>query len=119
MFIVVFFFVHINLARKFPKVSLGSQEILNKITLCKLIRCRHVFDLYSRLCRMKIGTNAVENNCSRLCRGFPRSREREMLVRVMKWKLADARKCLSKTKWENTREWRKPKTKLRGTLLPI
>ena len=75
----------------------------------KLVRCRHVFDLFSRLCRMKIGTNAVENNCSRLCRGFPRSREREMLVRVMKWKLADARKCLSKAKWENTREWRKAK----------
>ena len=32
----------------------------------KLVRCRHVFDLFSRLCRMKIGTNAVENNCSRL-----------------------------------------------------
>ena len=27
-------------------------------------------------------------------RGFPRSKERKMIVRVMKWKLADARKRL-------------------------
>ena len=28
---------------------------------------------------------------------------------VMKWKLADARKCLNKAKWENMCEWRKAK----------
>ena len=81
-----------------PEMVLETMKRTMSQTL-KLVRCRHVFDLFSRLCRMKIGTNAVENNCSRLCRGFPRSREREMLVRVMKWKLADARKCLSKAKW--------------------
>ena len=27
----------------------------------------------------------------------------------MKWKLADARRCLEKSRWENTHEWRKAK----------
>ena len=74
-----------------------------------LIRSRHVFDLLSGLCRSRIGTNAVENNCKHLCFGLPISREREMVCRVMKWKVVDAGKCLDKSKYENTREWRKAK----------
>ena len=74
-----------------------------------LSRSRHVFDFLSGLCRSRIGTNAVENNCKRLCFGLPISREREMVCRVMKWKVVDARKCLDKSKYENTCEWRKAK----------
>ena len=75
----------------------------------KLLRSRHVFDLFSKLCRLKVGTNAVENNCKRACEGLGRNRQRSMVSNVMRWKLADARKCLEKSKWENTHEWRKAK----------
>ena len=61
-------------------------------------------DLLSGLCRSKLGTNAVESNCKRLCLGLPNSLEREMVCRIMKWKVVDARKCLDKSKNENTRE---------------
>lgn len=75
----------------------------------KLLRSRHVFDLFVRLRRLRVGTNEVENNCKRLCLGLNKNRERNMVMRVMSWKLADARRCLEKARWENTHEWRKAK----------
>ena len=61
-----------------------------------LIRSRHVFDFLSGLCRSKIDNNAVENNCKRFCLGLSKRRERKLLCRVMKWKVADVRKFLDK-----------------------
>ena len=55
-------------ARGICNISFNPEMVLEtmKHTMfqsLRLVRCRHVFDLFSRLCRMKIGTNAVKNNC--------------------------------------------------------
>ena len=50
----------------------------------KLMKGRYVVDLFTKLCKKKIGTNSMENHCKRSCTGLSRGRERAMLERVMK-----------------------------------
>ena len=59
-----------------------------------LIKSLYVFNVLSRLCMLKIGTNAVEPNCKHLRFGLPKSPEREKVIRIMKWKTFDACICL-------------------------
>ena len=72
----------------------------------KLLHGRYVLDLFSNLCRKKIGTNSMENQCKRVCSGLSQNRERQMLQRVMNWRRMDAIKDLQQTRRENTRVWR-------------
>ena len=43
----------------------------------KLLHGRYVLDLFSNLCRKKIGTNAMVNQYRRICVGLPENRERQ------------------------------------------
>ena len=79
----------------------------------KLLHERYVFDLFTRLCKKKIGTNAMENHCRRICDGLSRGRQRSMLERVMKWRLQNARSNMYGARKENTRVWRESKRILR------
>ena len=49
----------------------------------KLLHERYVFDLFTRLCKKKIGTNAMENHCRRICDGLSRGRQRSIFLKVM------------------------------------
>ena len=79
----------------------------------KLLKERYVFDLFTVLCKKKIGTNAMENHCRRVCSGLSRGRQRSTLERIMKWRLQDARSRMNDAKRENTRVWREAKRHLR------
>ena len=45
----------------------------------RLLHGRYVLDLFSNLCRKKIGTNSMVNQCKRVCSGLPENRERQLL----------------------------------------
>ncbi len=79
----------------------------------KLLRERYVSDLFAKLCKKKIGTNAVENHCKRACEGLSRGHQRSVLTRIMTWKLQDTRSTLNRARRENTRVWRAEKLILR------
>ena len=75
----------------------------------KLLKGRYVFDLFTKLCNKKVGTNAMVNQCKRICSGLPRGREQSMLEIVMKWRLQDAKASMFESERENTRIWRDSK----------
>ncbi len=79
----------------------------------KLLKGRFVFDLFAKLYKKKVGTNAVESHCKRVCEDLPRGRQRTLLQRFMKWKHQDARSKLNEARRENTRIWREEKRVLR------
>ena len=73
----------------------------------KLVHARHVVDLLRELTRRRVGTSTVERQCKRICSGLPQRRKNTMVNRVMRWKLDDARRCLGKERYMNTKGWRR------------
>ena len=75
----------------------------------KLLHGRYVLDLFSNLCRKKIGTNTMVNQCRRVCSGLQEKRERQLIGRVMNWRRMDAISELRVCRRENTKVWREAK----------
>ena len=72
----------------------------------KLIKCRSVLDIMTRLHRNKVGTAEVESLSERMCAKVGGSRARTLVNTVMKWKVSSARKELDKQRYQNTKVWR-------------
>ena len=66
-----------------------------------------MLDLFSNLCRKKIGTNSIVNQCKQVCSELSENRERQLLQRVMNYLRMNAIKDLQQSRRENTKVWQK------------
>ena len=66
-----------------------------------------VKDLYTQLKKDRIGTTAIEGLSKKLCNTLPQHRERNLVKKVVDWKLQDAHIQVRRLQRENTQMWRK------------
>ena len=72
----------------------------------RLLKAESVVELISNLIYRNVPLRQVKNSCESVCDGLPYSKVRELISKVMHWKLCDAKTKLCEIKRDNTREWR-------------
>ena len=95
-----------------PEMVLETMK-LTFTTSMKFQQSRYVFDLFSQLRKKNIGTTNVEEACRKMCSRIGVEKRSSLVERSMTWKLRDARQCMRKAQYENTKVWRNARRMLR------